>query len=62
LWKVPQPWKSEAVACGGFFLMISTAAWKAQTAFHTYHKPDDDTFNPKLGDQQTKNPTCLIYR
>jgi len=29
LWKLPQPWKSEAVAFGDFFLMISTAAWKS---------------------------------
>jgi hypothetical protein len=26
LWKLPQPWKSKAVAFGDFFLMISTAA------------------------------------
>jgi len=29
LWKLPQPWKSAKVACGDFFLMISTAAWKS---------------------------------
>jgi len=29
LWKPPQPWKSAKVACGDFFLMISTAAWKS---------------------------------
>jgi len=29
LWKLPQPWKSDKVACGDFFLMISTAAWKS---------------------------------
>jgi hypothetical protein len=29
LWKLPQPWKSEAVAFGDIFLMISTAAWKS---------------------------------
>jgi hypothetical protein len=29
LWKLPQPWKSEKVAFGDFFLMISTAAWKS---------------------------------
>lgn len=38
LWKVPQLWKSKAVAFGNFFLMISTVAWKAQNAFHTYHE------------------------
>ena len=29
LWKLPQQWKSEAVAFGDFFLMISAAAWKS---------------------------------
>ena len=29
LWKLPQPWKSEKVAFGNIFLMISTAAWKS---------------------------------
>jgi hypothetical protein len=29
LWKLPQPWKSEKVAFGDFFLMISTA-WKSR--------------------------------
>src|SRR5215472_2176489 len=29
LWKLPQRWKSAKVACGDFFLMISTAAWKS---------------------------------
>jgi hypothetical protein len=29
LWKLPQQWKSEAVAFGDIFLMISTAAWKS---------------------------------
>src|SRR5262245_56220659 len=27
LWKLPQPWKSQKVAFGDVFLMISTAAW-----------------------------------
>jgi hypothetical protein len=30
LWKLSQPWKSDKVACGNFFLMISTAAWKGR--------------------------------
>src|SRR5262249_54465341 len=28
LWKLPQQWKSDKVAFGDFFLMISTSAWK----------------------------------
>jgi hypothetical protein len=28
-WKLPHPWKSEMVAFGDFFPMISTAAWKS---------------------------------
>jgi len=39
LWKLPQPWKSQKVAFGDVFLMISTAAWislrKKRSGFST---------------------------
>jgi hypothetical protein len=37
LWKMPQPWKSEKVAFGDFFLMISTAAWKSRKHWRLFH-------------------------
>jgi len=33
LWKPPQPWKSNKVAFGNIFLMISTAVWKTLLGF-----------------------------
>jgi hypothetical protein len=51
LWKVPQPWKSHSVAFGNFYLPIPTAAWKAQNAFHTFHKARRLDTNWKPEDQ-----------
>jgi hypothetical protein len=44
LWKMPQLWKSTKVACGGFFLMISTSCLekppqKTLRLSHIYHSP-----------------------
>jgi hypothetical protein len=47
LWKLPQPWKSEKVAFGDFFLMIfhgclEKPAQKTLRLFHSYHRPGGD--------------------
>src|SRR5436189_6182745 len=47
LWKMPQLWKSNKVACGEFFLMISTSclekpSQKTLRLFHIYHSPGGD--------------------
>jgi len=33
LWKVPQPWKSDSVAFGSFFFMISTSCLESTQRF-----------------------------
>jgi len=47
LWKMAQLWKSTKVACGGFFLMISTSCLekppqKTLRLSHIYHSPGGD--------------------
>jgi len=46
LWKPPQPWKSAKVACGDFFLMISTSCLdkpseKHARLIHSSNRPDE---------------------
>jgi len=61
LWKVPQLWKSDSVAFGSFFFMISTSCLESTKRFPHFPRGPARAIIRKQKSGKPK-AACLIYR